>query len=136
MNAPTVSEHCSTSTPYNRYYDENVSHNMRMTNMIITALNIKRGKGAGWGRNVTSALIWMLALNELMRMNSGDDEDDEDDNDDMMGVAKKKRRRRKMVVMCWRWCWNGPRHLSGKPRTLNPTTCCCFGIQSEVNNHS
>ena len=83
-----------------------------------------------------SALIWMLALNELMMMNFGDDEDDEDDNDDMMGVVKKKRRRRKMVVMCWRWCWDGRRHLSGKPRTLNPTTCCCFGIQSEVNNHS
>ena len=83
-----------------------------------------------------SALIWILVLNELVVMNCGDDEDDEDDNDDMMGVAKKKRRRRKMVVMCWRWCWDGPRHLSGKPRTLNPTTCCCFGIQSEVNNHS
>ena len=83
-----------------------------------------------------SALIWMLALNELMLVNFGDDEDDEDDNDDMMGVVKKKRRRRKMVVMCWRWCWDGRRHLSGKPRTLNPTTCCCFGIQSEVNNHS
>ena len=31
-----------------------------------------------------SALIWMLALNELMLVNFGDDEDDEDDNDDMM----------------------------------------------------
>ena len=36
VNAPTVGEHCSTSTPYDRDYDENVSHNMRMTNKIIT----------------------------------------------------------------------------------------------------
>ena len=107
---------------------------MKMTNMIMTA--IIRGKGAGGGMLCDECSIWILVLNELVVMNCGDDEDDEDDNDDMMGVAKKKRRRRKMVVMCWRWCWDGPRHLSGKPRTLNPTTCCCFGIQSEVHNHS
>ena len=63
MNAPTVGEHCSTSTPYDRDYNENVSHNMRMTNtimmkmfhimrmrmtnMIMTVLNIIRGNGGG-----------------------------------------------------------------------------------------
>ena len=35
VNAPTVGEHCSTSTPYDREYDENVSHKMRMTIKIL-----------------------------------------------------------------------------------------------------
>ena len=35
MNAPTVGEHCSTSTPYDRDSDENVSHKMRKSNKIM-----------------------------------------------------------------------------------------------------
>ena len=97
VNAPTVGEHCSTSTPYDRDSDENVSHDMRMTDKIMMKmfhilwewrtclwlLWISQEEEEGGGC-VMSALIWMLALNELMMMNFGDDEDDEDDNDDMM----------------------------------------------------
>ena len=35
VNAPTVGEHCSTSTPYDRDSDENVSHKMRKSNKIM-----------------------------------------------------------------------------------------------------